>query len=802
MIPLRLTLILLLTGTILSGNLHAQTITIVGSESERVIAELNSNGSIRRLSLRYSDGWQEVKFRTDEYSGPGFGKLVPLTQKSSGIPVFYGETEGISYQMTYSVSAGALQLKVTLRNNSGQTFAPDRLPLILGIDAFMDKYPQWNTLYFPTFLRCEPSHFWGYFMTPLGKILGITCKDPVGSYTIAYRNEMYDHYINTASLDLLQKPPVPEHHPAYKPLAAGEERTWTIKIMAIAKLDQVKPILARNADAPMLDLYSYTLEPNQAAEFSIVSPVPVAVTVTTPAGKVIPLSNLSISGSGKYQGQYTNTGEYGYYDVHINAENGKTAIGRFYVRPKWSWYLQGARQEALRLTPRADFNGDADGYSCETYYGLLGFWLAAKHFPDPAIDVKGDKILEKILSRLFKEENGMYMSGNRERIQNGSFMLSVLVDKYQATGDMNTLEMAEKFAVYLLSRQHPDGYYGGYGMNPYTSVLYVAKAIVELMEVEKPLGLKDPKWKELYDKHYQSVKRSIDDLVLKKLDVKTEGGGTFEDGSVSCSATQIAMFALMQDDPKERQRYADAALGFLNAHSCLTRLLSPDTRSNGSTIRWWEAWGDNKVDGQMTTSPHGWSGWRLYAVYYEYLLTGREDLLQGVMNALGSCAQLMDWPSGRLRQAYVIDPHLQAFKRLPDPKDPYGKAVPYVYGEEYLETIGDWYGKCTIGDSYLDRVEWGWTGDQIPYEIFKAMEEFALTAAYVIEREDGTIKTYNCSAEKIGGSLIITPAEGLVSKVHVNTKNPLKCQVRFAGRKPVNSTVHGMQWIDIQGSRL
>ncbi len=794
--PLHPLLILFLTGTILSGNLQAQTTTVIGSESEGIVAGLNENGTIKNLKVHYSDGWQEVKFRTDEFSGPGFGSQVTLKQHTPGIPVYFVEIQGIYYQLAYKISESSLLLQVSLKNNNNKDFVPERLPLILGIDAFMDKYPQWNTLYFPTFLRCELTHFWGYFMTPLGKILGISCKDPVGSYTIEYRNQMYDHYVYTASLDLLQKPPVPDHHPAYKPLISGEERTWTIEIMAIDKLDQVKSTLAKSAEAPMLDLYNYTLEPDQVAEFSIFSPGPITMTVTNPAGKVYPVIVKGASQNGKYQSTFSETGEYGYYNVSVKAENGKTAMGRFYVRPKWSWYIQSARQEALRLTPRADLNGDADGYSCESYYGLLGFWLASKHFPDPAIDVKGDKILEKILARLFKEENGFYMSGNKERIQNGSFMLSVLVDKYLATDDMKTLEMAEKFASYLLSRQHAEGYYGGYGMHPYTSVLYVAKAIVELMEVEKPLGAKDPKWKDLYDKHYQSVKRSIDDLVKKKLDVKTEGGGTFEDGSVSCSATQIAMFALMQSDPAERQRYSDAALGFLNAHSCLTRLLSPDTRSNGSTIRWWEAWGDNKVDGQMTTSPHGWSGWRLYAVYYEYLLTGHEDLLEGVMNALGSCAQLMDWPSGRLRQAYVIDPHLAAFKRMPDPKKPDGQAVPYVYSEEYLETIGEWYGKCTVGDTYLDRVEWGWTGDQIPYEIFKAMEEFALNAAYVIERQDGSVKSYNCSCEKVGGSLIITPSENIVDRVHVNTKNPLKCQVRFAGKKPVSSTVNGMQWIN------
>ena len=197
----------------------------------------------------------------------------------------------------------------------------------------------------------------------------------------------------------------------------------------------------------------------------------------------------------------------------------------------------------------------------------------------------------------------------------------------------------------------------------------------------------------------------------------------------------------------------------------------------------------------MTTSPHGWSGWRLYAVYYAYLLTGQEKYLRGVMNALGSCSQLMDWPSGRLRQAYVTDPRIVAWKHLPDPKIPEGLRVPKIYGEEYLETIGEWYGKSTAGDTYLDKVEWGWNSDQIPYEIFKAMEEIALTSAYVIERADGTLKSYNCSCFKNDGILIVKPSESLVKQVHLNLKTPAECQVVFGDGKTLSDQVSGMGWI-------
>ena len=165
------------------------------------------------------------------------------------------------------------------------------------------------------------------------------------------------------------------------------------------------------------------------------------------------------------------------------------------------------------------------------------------------------------------------------------------------------------------------------------------------------------------------------------------------------------------------------------------------------------------------------------------------------MNALGAGLQLVDWPSGTLRQAYVVDPYLEAFKRVPDSQDPYGRKEPHIYGEEYLETIGEWYGQSTEGNNYMDRVEWGCSGDGIPYEYFKAMEELALTAAYVVQREDGTFKTYNCSLEKSNNKLTVTPAENIVRRVHFNLKSEYECDVVFDDNNIVNSTIKDISWM-------
>lgn len=197
--------------------------------------------------------------------------------------------------------------------------------------------------------------------------------------------------------------------------------------------------------------------------------------------------------------------------------------------------------------------------------------------------------MENVLARLFKEKDGKRFSGNAERITDGEFMLSLLVARYLATGDLKSLEMASEFAEYLLSRQHKDGYYGGYGMANYNAVLYPTKALMELMAAGKPLAANSPQWQHRYERHAQSIKRAINHMVAQGRDVKTEGVGTYEDGAVSCTAAPIAMFALRQEDPEQRRKYTAAARQFLTDHACLTRLLDTDSRSIGGTARWWEA---------------------------------------------------------------------------------------------------------------------------------------------------------------------------------------------------------------------
>ena len=232
--------------------------------------------------------------------------------------------------------------------------------------------------------------------------------------------------------------------------------------MPIETLNAVKPALAAIARAPMLELYRTTLEPGQPAELRIMSSSSVTATVTTPAGTKLECK-IADQGDNFYNTVFAETMEYGDYFLRVrDAAGGSQPDGSLSALP--GRVSQASPPGNVDFLTPAD-TSSIDGYSCECYYSLLGFYLASKHFPDPAIDTKGDRLLDKVLDRLFKQKDGMHFSGNAERITNGEFMISLLVKRYQATGDIASLEMANEFAEYLLSRQHKgSATTGGYGM--------------------------------------------------------------------------------------------------------------------------------------------------------------------------------------------------------------------------------------------------------------------------------------------------------------------------------------------------
>jgi hypothetical protein len=180
-----------------------------------------------------------------------------------------------------------------------------------------------------------------------------------------------------------------------------------------------------------------------------------------------------------------------------------------------------------------------------------------------------------------------------------------------------------------------------------------------------------------------------------------------------------------------------------------------------------------------------------------YQLTGQEEWLRRAMNSLGSCVQLIDGDTGVLRWSFAQDPYIETSVYKKDPKSELGGVyVAEVIGEQYLEMISDFhqpkdFSKPIFGYSTQD----GSSCDNDVHEIFKALEEVALTAAYVIERTDGTLSTYNCTAKKTSTAITIIPAEEVVSRVHLNLKTKHTVNVKFGSGEKVSGSFSGMQWI-------
>lgn len=129
----------------------------------------------------------------------------------------------------------------------------------------MKTYPDWDTKFFPTLLRCEKDFAWGYFMSPRQIIMGIGVEEPVASYTLNYVYEgsmewKWGHQIKTGSLDLLHCLPLPERHPQNNlSLKPHETRKWTLHLGVVDRLAGVKEKLSQWIQAPMIECEKYTM---------------------------------------------------------------------------------------------------------------------------------------------------------------------------------------------------------------------------------------------------------------------------------------------------------------------------------------------------------------------------------------------------------------------------------------------------------------------------------------------------------------------------------------------------------------
>ncbi|WP_303318327.1 hypothetical protein Q4Q34_10510 [Flavivirga abyssicola] len=777
----------------ISCNLYSQNLL----NKDNINIKVNDAGIVTSFTYEGERGETDVDFRKDELmKGPALffnEKRLIVNKKAINNEElsFKGETDTLKYTLKYRIKNGAFVVKATVKNKLDIAIKNPILTLKPGVNTELDSFPKWNHIFFPTLLRCEASHFWGYVMNGVGDVLAMGTNEPVASWQMEYYDPTHwrgkgGHLIYSYRLDLMHKLPLPVRHPQnLTVLKPNESKTWTFFLKPVANVQDVKPVLASTIAAPMIDAESYTVMSNQAVKLKVFTSGKATATITTPSGKVKKIS-LGKKVNNTYKLKYELNDGIGVYKLRVKDANNKVAEASLTARQNYSWYLDKARDASVVYEQYAASH-------LENWLGLHSGLLAQKYSKKPEVDKAIEERLNTILSLQWDEDTNVpkFMYEMR-KVANTAQMISVLVDAYEATKNIYYLERARGLATILMTFQYENGDYADY-----SAIFYPVKSMMELIIAEKKF-LNDPTWKMYYEKHWLSVKRAIDYLVKKKDNIMTEGQQTFEDGMISCSATQISMFAMMQEDPALKKHYTEAAAMMAEKHRPLEQSIIPDSRMNGGSIRFWEAQYDvleNKKR-NMINSPHGWSAWRIYGIWYLYQLTGDEKYLTDVMNAIGACVQVIDSKSGKLRWAFVSDPYCEVELLRPNPKTPNkGEYYETVIGEQYVDMVSD-FNKPESGDTIVwgyPRIN-GWSCNNDVHEIFKSMEEVCLTSAYVLERTDGSLITWNCKVVKKGGTLKVIPAENIVTGVHLNLSKEHKVKVNLASGEIVK-TFSGMGWI-------
>lgn len=781
---------------LLGATSFAQDTAAGGSEvleNQAMRVRIRSNGTLEALEFKTGKDakTEEIKFRNDALAGPAWAEVK--VQRQQGEPLgFSGVQKGVQHTIAYQLEENRLVIRAGLKNVGSQIYQPKEARFVLGIDCSMVQYPQWNEIYFPTLLRCEKTHFWGYFMTPKGKILSLGSSQPIASYHINYDPSIREqgdgmHLIHSVSLDFLHALPLPSRHPQnLVSLKPGEERNWTLILEPVNALEEVKPLLASRIGAPMIEADRYTVGPGETGNLKVWSKTPITATLTAPEGSRETVA-FRESGAGVWKAPYSLGKGPGIYTLSISDADGHQSEAHLSMRRPWSWYMQQARKESLHHKQYASSH-------LEQWLGLQTGVLAQWRLPDPELDKQSDQRLRDILACQWdlEKKSVKNIPHSYRHFANTAQMAGLLAYRYWVDRDPYWLDLASGFANICIGRQLSDGNYANY-----TSVFYPVKSILLVAQAEK--SAPEERYRTAYERHYQSVRKAMDFLVAHEDNLKTEGQNTFEDGMLSCSGMQLGLFALIQTDPAERQKYAEASRKILTSHRCLEQLLIPDSRMNGATLRFWEAQYDTLIGGakNMMNSPHGWSAWVIPGLWYQYLLTGEEEWLRKAMNAMSSCAQLIDSQTGELRWAFVPDPYREVTMLEPDPANPKrGKRVERIIGETYVPMIAAFHypdNEPVSGNSPLV----GWTCCNDVHETFISLEEVALTSAYVIERPDGTWGAYNCKVSTDqNGVLVIEPAEPVVSRVHLNLRKPRRILARFHNAASTTpQEISGMQWI-------
>ena len=637
----------------------------------------------------------EKYFRTDKYK-----QSVYLTVDSQSVEVTKNLAE---VSITNSDSDGERHTLVSVI--AKQDISCEALGIRLGIDTYMDTFPEWNEKFFPTALRCEKEGFWGMFMSPLGKIMVVAIKDKIVSWKNEYNRSNYivsdvGHRIYTSSVEMFNVHKQPDRHLASaKDVKNGDKFEVEIFYKIVDNVQSGYDYITEKTGIKFEIPSRFVVEKNEPFDFKG--------------------SEMTLPTFGR----------------HVISENDEAEASVF-VRKDWFYYIEKASKSAEKCQQKA-------GSHVESWYGYFTRVAYAKIINN--CDYTNQLVSEfESFYRLITNRKGILAKkAHPKRIQNASGLFELLVEFYSLTGDMKYMDRANTNAKELLDSQHQDGSYRSHNIH-YTCVIYPAKSMLMLAIKEREIGLL-----ERSTIHWDSARRAIYDLHKFKDNIGTEGQMTFEDGMISCEVLQLAFWAYNED--KMREGLTEVAEEIFEKHKCLQQLIIPDCRTFGATLRFWEARYDINFRYNMLNTPHGWTSWKNCACYYLYMLTGKFEYLKSTMDTMGACMQVID-DKGVLNWAFVADPCIVG-ELFEQGKDGRAELVPSVVGEQYLPMISDWYRqnpKKLIFQYVLSfkalniKKSLGGSCDNDVHEHFKCLNETVFGKAFVHQHDETRNELYNC----------------------------------------------------------
>ncbi len=651
-------------------------------------------------------------FRQDGY-GRGFYYEDAVGKKQVPFCLEEQVQDGIHFSAKQQEQNGLLQL--TLCVWAEQETPLEALGFWLGVDTYMDSYPRWNDVFFPTALRCEKQGFWSCFITPKGRLLGVCSPDAIVSWRNAY-NKLdsgdVGHRIYTSGVDFINQKPQPGRHPESPKMLTKQPLTFTLYYFLPKTIEELFATTEALAGIHVPLVSKFTLEPWEQPMID---------------GKA-------------YDGVCSE-------GLSVIAAVGQAEV-TLYRRKPWDDYLKAADRSAGVCQQKP-------GDHTESWYGYFSRVGQAKLEKDPAQTKALCAEFDGFLKAMTQPKEGRLVFLPRTdpwRLQNISQLLSLLADFYELTEDVYYLDLANDFAEDLMQTQSADGSYRC-GKIHYTCVIYPAKSMLELALAEKQAGLT-----KRFETHWQSGCAAIDNLLLLMDNIETEGEMTFEDGMISCSALQMGFLATLLPRGEYRDRLTEGAEQMLAKHRCLEQQILPDCRTRGCTSRYWEARYDLNFFENMLNTPHAWTSWKTYATYYLYVLTGKMTYLKDTMDTLGACMQCVD-ENGVLRWGFVADPCVTGLRLKEGSTRDNVQFYTSTVGEEYLPMISDWWRQeegelpnqylRSFTDPEIIQKDFGGSCDNDVHEHFKCLLETVFAKAFV-HLEKGESLCYNCRPSEGG----------------------------------------------------